>query len=107
MERRRAWEMLRMDEVDQLLAARIEDVLADMGTRERVAHVVAVHMLDACAKQIGAAVGMSPEAVGQMTRREKQRIEVPGKGTLAFMVATHEKMSADILVLWARRRRTR
>jgi len=68
--------------------------LSELGTRERNVPILALDALDTCHKQIGSAMGLDPRTVAQIALRERLRLGVPGRGTLACLLLGAIDMSS-------------
>ena len=91
MEFEAACTLLQMSPEIRFLAARAVEVLLDAEASLSHAQILALHLVDIPSKQIADAVGKEQDAISKVIQRERRRLDVAGKGTLAFFVATHSK----------------
>ena len=82
---------LGMSDADEVVFRRFVESLVALQTSEEHAPVVALHARDVCDKSIASAVRLTPAAVNKIVTRERRRLGVDGKATLAYLLCARRK----------------
>lgn len=82
---------LGMSHAEELVYRRFQERLVELETSEEHAQVVALHARDIFDKRIASVLRLTPFAVNKIITRERRRLRVDGKATLAYLLCTRRK----------------